>query len=62
MRLFITKIQITYLLCVFSPRAPLYELTGHTDKLLCCDWFGRFLISGGADNAMRVYKARKPAC
>lgn len=44
----------------FSPNAALYELSGHTDKALCCDWSGRLLLSGGADNTLRIYKAKVP--
>lgn len=33
-----------------SPRAPLYNLEGHEDKVMCCDWSNpRYMVSGGAD-------------
>ncbi|XP_011694790.1 PREDICTED: ribosome biogenesis protein WDR12 homolog [Wasmannia auropunctata] len=40
-----------------SPKAPLFDLLGHEDKVLCCDWSNRELImSGGADNTLRIFK------
>lgn len=42
-----------------SPRTPLYELTGHEDKVLCCDWSQpSLLISGSCDNTLRIYKSK----
>ncbi|XP_013186859.1 ribosome biogenesis protein WDR12 homolog [Amyelois transitella] len=44
-----------------SPRTPLYDLSGHEDKVLCCDWSNpSLLISGSCDNTLRIFKA-KPA-
>lgn len=41
-----------------SPKAPLFDLTGHEDKVLCCDWSNpKFMISGGADNTVRIFKS-----
>lgn len=41
-----------------SPRTCLYEMAGHTDKVLCCDWSEeKLLVSGGADNSVRVFTA-----
>lgn len=43
-----------------SPKAPLFDLTGHEDKILCCDWSEpRVMVSGGADNTLRIYKSKK---
>lgn len=42
-----------------SPRAPLFDLTGHEDKILCCDWSEpSVMVSGGADNTVRIYKSK----
>lgn len=44
-----------------SPKAPLYDLIGHTDKVLDIDWSNpKFVVSGGCDNSVRVFKTRKP--
>ncbi|XP_065174470.1 ribosome biogenesis protein wdr12-like [Sycon ciliatum] len=40
-----------------SPKAPLYSMTGHTDKVMCVSWSERDLVvSGGADAQLRLYK------
>eukprot|EP00095_Tigriopus_kingsejongensis_P004479 snap_masked-scaffold168_size293125-processed-gene-1.48 protein:Tk04479 transcript:snap_masked-scaffold168_size293125-processed-gene-1.48-mRNA-1 annotation:"hypothetical protein DAPPUDRAFT_323838" len=37
---------------------PLYDLKGHEDRILCCDWSERkTVVSGGTDNSMKVYKS-----
>ncbi|CAG9102285.1 unnamed protein product [Plutella xylostella] len=42
-----------------SPRTPLYDLTGHEDKVLCCDWSNpALLVSGSSDNTLRIFKAK----
>jgi ribosome biogenesis protein YTM1 len=42
-----------------SPRAPLYNLTGHTENILCTNWSNpKYLISGGSDNTLRIFSAR----
>ncbi|KPI94425.1 Ribosome biogenesis protein WDR12-like [Papilio xuthus] len=42
-----------------SPRTPLYDLTGHEDKVLCCDWSNpALLVSGSCDNTVRIFKAK----
>jgi len=38
-----------------SCRTPLYELTGHTDKVLACHWAAGRLASGAADNQLKIY-------
>ncbi|XP_034948581.1 ribosome biogenesis protein WDR12 homolog [Chelonus insularis] len=41
-----------------SSRAPLYELSGHEDKVLSCDWSNpKLMVSGGADNTVRIFKS-----
>ena len=41
-----------------SHRAPLYDLKGHEDRLLACDWsHPDYIVSGGTDNSMKIFKA-----
>lgn len=43
-----------------SPKAPLYDLVGHEDKVHACDWSNpKFMVSGGSDNTVRVFKSKK---
>lgn len=45
--------------CFFSPKAPLFNLEGHDDKVMCCDWSNpRYMVSGGADKTVRIFKSR----
>lgn len=40
-----------------SPKAPLYDLTGHQGKVLCVDWSNpRHLVSGGSDNSVHIFR------
>lgn len=42
-----------------SPKAPIFELIGHEDKVLACDWSNpRFILSGGSDNSVRIFKSK----
>lgn len=42
-----------------SPKAPLFDLSGHEDKILCCNWSNpKFMVSGGADNTVRIFKSK----
>uniref|UniRef100_A0A7G3APY8 Ribosome biogenesis protein WDR12 homolog n=1 Tax=Lutzomyia longipalpis TaxID=7200 RepID=A0A7G3APY8_LUTLO len=43
-----------------SPKAPLFDLSGHEEKVMDCDWSNpKFMISGGADNTVRIFKSKK---
>lgn len=43
-----------------SPKAPLYNLSGHDDKILCVDWSNaKFIVSGGADNCVHIFKNKQ---
>lgn len=43
---------------VRSTRTPLFDLSGHSDRILCCDWSQKdTVVSGGADNDMKIFKA-----
>lgn len=49
--------QMTKMWDIRSPKAPLYDLCGHEEKILCCDWsVDHMIISGGADASVKVYK------
>ncbi|XP_064614148.1 ribosome biogenesis protein wdr12-like [Liolophura sinensis] len=40
-----------------SPKAPLYNLTGHDDKILAVDWsIPELLISAAADNHIKIFQ------
>lgn len=41
----------------FSPKAPLYNMTGHDEKVLAVDWsVPQYLLSGGADNHLKIFQ------
>ncbi|XP_055839380.1 ribosome biogenesis protein WDR12 homolog [Episyrphus balteatus] len=43
-----------------STKASLYELLGHSDKVLDVDWSNpKYFVSGGADNSVRIFKSQK---
>ena len=43
--------------CVCSPKAPLYDMEGHEDKILAVDWsMPQYMLSGGADNHLKIFK------
>lgn len=45
---------------VRSPKAPLYNLTGHDDKILAVDWsVPDLLLSGGADNHLKIFQHKE---
>ena len=40
-----------------SPKAPLYNMTGHEEKVLAVDWsIPQYLLSGGADNHLKIFQ------
>lgn len=44
----------------FSPKAPLFDLSGHEKQILCCDWSNpKYMMSGGADNNVNIFKSKK---
>lgn len=52
-------VMILILLFFPSPKAPIYNLEGHEDKVMCCDWSNpRYMVSGGADKTVRIFKSR----
>jgi len=39
-------------------KTPLFDLKGHTDQVLCCSWADpQIIVSGGADNDMKIFKS-----
>lgn len=45
-----------------SAKAPLFDLIGHDDRVHDCDWSNpKYMVSGGADNSVRIFKSKK-AC
>ncbi|XP_033220036.1 ribosome biogenesis protein WDR12 homolog isoform X2 [Belonocnema kinseyi] len=42
-----------------SPKASLFDLMGHEDKVLACNWSNpKLMVSGGSDNTVRIFKAK----
>lgn len=43
-----------------SSKAPIYDLHGHEDKVMAVDWSNpEYIVSGGSDNSVRVFKSKK---
>lgn len=43
-----------------SPKAPLYNLSGHEGKVLCVNWANnKYLVSGGSDNRIHIFKNKQ---
>lgn len=41
-----------------SFKTPLFDLSGHSDRILCCDWSQpELVVSGATDNNLKVYKS-----
>ncbi|XP_064470998.1 ribosome biogenesis protein WDR12 homolog [Ornithodoros turicata] len=39
------------------PKASLYDMSGHEDKILAANWsVSKYMISGGADNQMKIFE------
>ena len=39
-------------------KTPLFDLKGHTERVLCVSWAEpSIIVSGGADNDMKVFKS-----
>lgn len=42
-----------------SPKVPLYNMLGHDEKILCVDWsIPNRIISGGADNYIKIFNSQ----
>ena len=52
-------IQMVYKLnFFFSPKAPLYDISGHEEKIFSVDWsLKTHIVSGSADNTIKIFKS-----
>lgn len=41
---------------VRAPKTPLFELLGHTDKILAADWSASLILTGAADNTLKIFR------
>jgi len=43
---------------VYSPKGPLYDMSGHNDKVIAVDWsMPQFMLSGAADNELKIFRS-----
>nr|XP_033323468.1 ribosome biogenesis protein WDR12 homolog [Megalopta genalis] len=41
-----------------NPKSPLYDLRGHDEEVLCCDWSNpKFMVFGGEDSIVRIFES-----
>jgi ribosome biogenesis protein YTM1 len=40
-----------------SPKTPMYNMSGHEDKIMAVDWsLPELMLSGGADNEIKIFR------
>jgi ribosome biogenesis protein len=58
-KIFIVNLLTLNFVYLSSPKASLYDMSGHQEKVLCCDWSNpELILSGSSDNSLRVFKAK----